>query len=190
MLKLLIFSPFIFLIACNSTEKSEKKDLKKFSKQAENQAVTEDDLILRLSADLSADTSTQAERDRNTIVNYAIDNLLDMKGTSSGLYYQILEEGQGDFIKWGDKINVHYKGYFLNGRVFDSSYKRNKPLNFYVGNMVMGWNEGLQLIKPGGKILLLIPSELAYAEKGFQNAKGKDLVPPNTNLAFEIEVLP
>lgn len=151
--------------------------------------VTEDDLITRLSIDLIAVPSTQLEREQNTLINHAIDNLWNVQRTNSGLYYEILDAGQGDPIEWGDYIEVHYEGTFMDGRVFDSSRKRNKPMNFYVGNMIDGWNEGLQLIKPKGKIRLLVPSPLAYGEKGLVTAKGDTLVPANEILLFDIEVL-
>lgn len=150
--------------------------------------VDEDQLILRLSADLVAEPQTQAEQDRNAIINYAIDNVLDVQSTSSQLYYWVLKEGKGEFVKWGDRIQANYKGYFLNGKVFDSTTGRN-PLEFYVGNMIDGWNEGLEKVKPGGKILLLIPSHLGYGEEGLKDGKGKVIVPPNEVLVFEIEVL-
>ena len=190
MWKLLIFLVFFFLLACNSSEPKQTDSKINQQEILERPDVDEDELILRLADYLSSDTLTQSKKNYNAIANYAIDNLLDVYVKPSGLFYQIIEEGEGEQIKWGDKITANYKGYFLDGRIFDSSYARKKPLNFYVGNMISGWNEGLQLIKPGGKILLLVPSGLAYGEEGFKGPKGEDLVPPNTNLAFEIEVLP
>lgn len=152
--------------------------------------VDEDELIMRLSGDLVATPGTQAEKDRNTIVNYALDSLLDVRATDSGLYYLIRRRGEGDPIGWGDRVKVHYKGYFLeSGRVFDSSYRRAEPIEFYVGNMIDGWNEGLQLLRPGAKALFLVPSHLAYGEEGVQNSEGAYVVPPNKVLAFELEVL-
>ena len=149
----------------------------------------EDALIFRLSSDLIAEPKNQAEKDQNAIVNYAIDKLLDVKATRTGLYYQILAEGSGKQIAWGDWISVHYRGYFLNGREFDSSYKKKKPLEFYVGNMIDGWNEGLQLLKKGGKALFIVPSTLAYGEEGLKLPNGKVIVPPDSVLVFELEVL-
>jgi FKBP-type peptidyl-prolyl cis-trans isomerase len=150
----------------------------------------EEEWILRLSGELAANPRTQAERDRNAIVNYAIDSLLDVRSTPSGLFYQVLRAGEGEPLQWGDRIRVHYRGYFLeNGRVFDSSYRRGKPMEFYIGNMIDGWNEGMQLLRPGAQALFLVPSGLAYGEKGVQNEDGETLVPPNAVLAFEVEVV-
>jgi FKBP-type peptidyl-prolyl cis-trans isomerase len=144
---------------------------------------------MQLSPYLIGDPSSLAEKEQNTIINYAIDRLIPIKKSDTGLFYQVLEPGEGDFLKWGDYVSAHYKGYFLDGQIFDSSYRRDQPLEFYIGNMVPGWNEGLQLLKPGGKILLLLPSALAYGEKGFPDGKEGYLVPPNQILAFEVEVL-
>lgn len=146
--------------------------------------VNEDDLLMRLSSELSSDTSTQAIKDKNAILNYAIENMLDIKSTPSGLYYQITKQGTGKNAAWGDQVTAHYKGYDLNGNTFDSSMKRNKPIEFYVGNMVKGWNEGMELLNVGSKALFLLPSHLAYAERGVKN-----VIPPHTPLVFEVELL-
>ena len=158
-------------------------------KNAAAEPVDEDQAILQLSSYLTADPQNQAEKDQNAIVNYAIDELIPLERTHSGLLYRIIEKGEGEKLKWGDYISVHYKGYFLDGRVFDSSYRRDKPLRFYIGNMIPGWNEGLQLIAPGGRIQLFVPSPLGYADKGLSDGKEGFLVPPNTPLVFEVEVL-
>ena len=113
-----------------------------------------------------------------------MDEGIELKSTDSGLYYQMIEEGTGKNAEWGDWVTVNYKGYTLDGKVFDSSYKRGKSIEFYVGNMISGWNEGLQLMKPSGKAFFLVPSGLAYGEKGSPN-----LIPPHTTLAFEVELV-
>ena len=189
MSKFLIFLSLLFIFSCKTEPKAEKSEDLPTSEPPKEEAISEDDLILRLSADLFADPVEQVKIDRNIIVNYAIDNLLNVTGTPSGLYYKIIEKGTGEPIQWGDRITVHYKGYLLDGSEFDSSYKRGEPLTFYIGNMIMGWNEGLQLINTGGSILLLVPSNLAYGEEGFVLSTGDTLIQPNTVLAFEIEVL-
>lgn len=151
--------------------------------------IDEDQTILQLSAFLIAEPKNQAEEDQNAIVNYAIDELIPLERTRTGLLYRILEAGEGEKLQWGDYITAHYQGYFLDGRVFDDSRRRDKPLQFYIGNMIPGWNEGLQLIAPKGRIQLMVPSPLAYGEKGMPNGKEGFLVPPNTPLVFEVEVL-
>ena len=180
---------FIILIGCK-TDKRVSEEVNAEPETAETQTpVDEDDLILRLSVDLHSEPANQAEKDQNTIINYAIDNLLDLQSTRTGLYYQILREGEGDLVKWGDYIKAHYRGRLLNGKEFDSSYKKGQPMQFYVGNMIDGWNEGLQLIRPGGKALFVVPSGLAYGEEGLVGPSGKILILPNEVLVFEVEVI-
>lgn len=144
----------------------------------------EDDLLFSMAGELIANPRTQAEKDKNTIINYMMDEGIELESTASGLYYQMIEAGEGKNAEWGDWVKVNYKGYTLDGKVFDSSYKKGKPIEFYVGNMIAGWNEGLQLMKPGGKAFFVVPSGLAYGEKGL-----KRIIAPNTTLAFEVELL-
>lgn len=155
----------------------------------EAEPVNEDDLLARLSIELVPNPGTQGEMDQNAIINYAIDNLLDVQRSQTGLYYQIVEPGEGEKIRWGQKTTAHYIGELLNGKTFDSSKDRGVPLVFTVGNMVQGWNEGVQLLRPGGKATLLIPSHLGYKDKGFITSQGDTLIPPNEPLRFDIEVL-
>lgn len=109
----------------------------------------------------------------------------EAKSTASGLHYVVLREGdKKGSPKKGQKISCHYEGKFLNGTVFDSSYKRGEPLSFMIGQVIEGWNEALQDMSKGEKRILLIPSYLAYGEGG---AGG--VIPPNTPLMFEVELL-
>ncbi|MCG8327318.1 MAG: FKBP-type peptidyl-prolyl cis-trans isomerase [Chitinophagales bacterium] len=185
-----LFLPlFISLYSCSSENKATDKDQKVQPEKAEHKEVNEDETILQLSYYLIGDAATLADQEQNTIVNYAIDNLIPLERTNSGLFYRILQEGEGEQLEWGDYVSAHYKGYYMDSKVFDSSYKRDKPMNFYIGNMVPGWNEGLQLIKPGGKMQLFVPSALGYGEKGLGNEEDGYLVPPNSILVFDLEVL-
>ncbi len=104
--------------------------------------------------------------------------------TASGLQYQILQEGTGPNPKPTDQVTVNYKGTLLNGNVFDSSYERNQPATFTVGQVIPGWVEALQLMKVGSKAKLFIPPALAYGEAG----AGQD-IGPNSLLIFEVELL-
>ena len=150
--------------------------------------VNEDDLLLRLSAYLSTDTSRLA-REQNEMVDYAIEHLLDVEVSETGLLYSVREEGEGGPIAWGDYLTVHYKGYLLDGTVFADSRKQDRPLSFYVGNMIPAWNEGLAYGKVGGKLLMLVPSHLGYGAEGLKTSNGNVIVPPYQILAFEVEVL-
>ncbi|NOQ92196.1 MAG: peptidylprolyl isomerase, partial [Flavobacteriaceae bacterium] len=108
------------------------------------------------------------------------------KKTDSGLRYQIIQKGSGKKAVKGDNISVHYKGQLLDGTVFDSSYQRKEPIDFQVGigQVIKGWDEGLQLMQVGDKARLVIPSELAY---GSQGAGG--VIPPNATLIFDVELM-
>lgn len=106
--------------------------------------------------------------------------------TPSGLRYKILQNGDGKQATKGAMVSVHYKGQLLDGTVFDSSYKRKQPIDFAigVGQVIAGWDEGIQLLKVGDKARLVIPSNLAY---GSQGAGG--VIPPNATLIFDVELM-
>lgn len=106
--------------------------------------------------------------------------------TDSGLRYKILEEGEGDQLKSGTSVNIHYTGKLANGQVFDSSYKRNQPINFVLGQgqVITGWDEGLQLLKKGAKAMFIIPPHLGYGSRAIQG-----VIPANSTLLFEVEVV-
>ncbi len=106
--------------------------------------------------------------------------------TPSGLRYQILQEGSGKKATQGAMVSVHYKGQLLDGTVFDSSYKRKQPIDFAigVGQVIAGWDEGIQLLKVGDKARLVIPSHLGYGAAG---AGG--VIPPNATLIFDVELM-
>lgn len=106
--------------------------------------------------------------------------------TASGLRYQIIQAGSGAKAQKGQTVSVHYKGQLTDGTVFDSSYKRNQPIDFPLGmgHVIPGWDEGIQLLKVGDKARLVIPSDLAYGSAG---AGG--VIPPDANLIFDIELM-
>lgn len=107
-----------------------------------------------------------------------------IKVLDSGLQYRIVEEGQGSHPKEGDTIIAHYKGWLLDGTEFDSSYKRNAPIEFKMNNVILGWQEALKLMKPGSKWEIFVPSNLAYGARGAGNVIG-----PNQTLIFEIHFI-
>jgi peptidylprolyl isomerase len=104
--------------------------------------------------------------------------------TASGLKYQDLRVGDGASPKMGQTVTVHYIGRLEKGTEFNNSYTLGKPIDFKLGQVIQGWNEGLQTMKVGGKRKLWIPSKLAYGPSGRPPA-----IPPNSNLEFEIELL-
>ena len=106
--------------------------------------------------------------------------------TESGLRYKVVQNGDGKQANKGDMVSVHYKGQLLDGTVFDSSYKRKQPIDFNVGigQVISGWDEGIQLLKVGDKARFVIPSNLAY---GSQGAGG--VIPPDAPLIFDVELM-
>jgi FKBP-type peptidyl-prolyl cis-trans isomerase len=106
--------------------------------------------------------------------------------TKSGLRYQIIQKGNGKAAEAGKMVSVHYKGQLADGTVFDSSYKRNAPLDFQVGvgQVIPGWDEGICLLNVGDKARLVIPSDLGYGAAG---AGG--VIPPNATLVFDVELM-
>jgi FKBP-type peptidyl-prolyl cis-trans isomerase FkpA len=104
--------------------------------------------------------------------------------TDSGLVYLSLNEGSGDSPKGTETVSVNYRGTLIDGREFDSSYKRSKPAEFRLDGVIKCWTEGLQRMKPGGKARLVCPSAIAYGEAG-----AGDLILPGAALIFEVELI-
>jgi len=104
--------------------------------------------------------------------------------TKSGLAYKIEKPGKGKKPTATELVKVHYRGTLLDGKEFDSSYKRGQPVTFPLNRVIKGWTEGLQLIAPGGKIKLVIPSDLAYGDAGHPPT-----IPGGATLVFDVELL-
>jgi len=104
--------------------------------------------------------------------------------TPSGLVFRSLKDGTGASPAASDKVKVHYRGTFPDGKEFDSSYKRNEAIEFPLSGVIACWTEGVQRMKVGGKAKLTCPSNIAYGARG---AGG--VIPPNATLLFEVELL-
>ena len=104
--------------------------------------------------------------------------------TASGLVYRSLTEGTGPSPAATDRVRVHYRGTFLDGKEFDSSYKHGQPAEFPLNQVIPCWTEGVQRMKVGGKAKLTCPAAIAYGARG---AGG--VIPPNATLQFEVELL-
>ena len=102
----------------------------------------------------------------------------------SGLQYKILKAGDGKKPGLDDTVVCHYKGTLIDGTEFDSSYKRNQPATFPVKGVIKGWTEALQLMPIGSQWQLVIPSDLAYGDRGAAN-----VIPPYSTLVFEVELV-
>lgn len=109
----------------------------------------------------------------------------EVKTTSSGLQYVIHVKGTGERAKAGDLVSVHYKGYFTNGEVFDSSFDRGEPIEFELGRgqVIAGWDELIQLLNVGDSATALLPSAIAYGKDGAGS------IPANTDLKFDVKLM-
>lgn len=107
--------------------------------------------------------------------------------TESGLQYIEVEVGEGAAAKAGDTAVVHYTGWLVQGKKFDSSVDRGQPFRFPVGGgrVIRGWDEGVAGMKVGGVRKLIIPADLGYGSRG----AGGGVIPPNSTLIFEVELL-
>ena len=113
----------------------------------------------------------------------------DLRRTPSGLGIKSLREGSGDAPRMGENVVVHYAGWLADAKPgeakpFDSSYGRGMPTTFRLGEVIEGWNEGLQHMKPGGEAILVIPAAIGYGERG-AGAK----IPPGATLVFRVELI-
>ena len=104
--------------------------------------------------------------------------------TKSGLKYRILRQGTGATPKASNTVRVHYHGWLDNGKVFDSSYRRNEDISFGLNQVIKGWTEGMQLVGAGGMIELQIPSDLGYGNRG-----APPDIPPKATLHFLVELI-
>ena len=104
--------------------------------------------------------------------------------TESGLRYEILTEGEGDSPGPSSRVKVDYSGTLADGTVFDSSRERGQPAVFALNQVIKGWTEGLQLMKPGALYRFVIPSDLAYGDSGAGN-----VIPAGATLTFEVELI-
>src|SRR5690606_38244904 len=102
----------------------------------------------------------------------------------SGLQYEVITEAEGAKPNASNNVTCHYEGKLLNGKIFDSSIKRNTPATFPLNRVISGWTEGLQLMSIGSKFRFFIPPHLAYGDRQV----GAD-IPPHSTLIFEVELL-
>lgn len=106
-----------------------------------------------------------------------------VKVTKTGLQYEILTEGDGEYPSAYSTVRCHYEGRLINGTVFDSSYKRGEPSEFALNRVIPGWTEGVQLMKEGSKFRFYLPHYLAYGPSGTSG------IPPFSTLIFDVELI-
>ncbi len=128
----------------------------------------------------------RAEQEEGLMLEYLAEEDITVEPTQTGLYYIEKEEGDGPRAQAGDMVSVHYEGRLLDGTVFDSSYERGEPIEFPLGQgqVIPGWDEGISMMKVGGSARLVIPSHLAYGDRGAGQA-----IPPFSALVFDVELV-
>ena len=176
-MKMYFFFLFLFFLA------SCGEDTAKTSNNNFIKTLPEEQVINKMMNEFIANAETQDEIDHNLILNHIIDNQLDMQSTSDGIYYQITKEGNGMRPTIKDVIITNYHGTFLDGKIFDTT-RGKKTFTHPLSRMNDGWKKILPLMKKGSTGIFIIPSRLCYGKEGFGN-----LIPPNTILKFEIELL-
>ena len=129
-------------------------------------------LYATIAASAQADLAAMAATEKGAVV------------TPTGLVYRSLKDGTGASPLASDVVKVQYRGSFADGTEFDSSYKRNEPAQFPLGGVIPCWTEGVQRMRVGGKARLTCPAAIAYGARGVGG-----VIPPNTSLQFEIELL-
>jgi FKBP-type peptidyl-prolyl cis-trans isomerase len=131
-------------------------------------------------------TVEMVKKNRDAADKFLADNKKKegVKVTKSGLQYKVMKEGKGKKPAVSDTVKVHYKGTLLNGTEFDSSYKRNEPAVFKVGQVISGWQEALQLMNVGSTYELYLPPDLAYGDRG-----APPVIEPGSMLIFQVELL-
>lgn len=164
------FTPLFYQIELIGTITKEQFEMKQAEEEAKQQA-----------EQLKKDQEEMAG-----IQKFMKDNNIKATARPSGLVYVETLAGTGRIPGAGQKIKVHYTGKLINGTKFDSSFDRNEPIELTLGQgqVIPGWEEGLALMKEGGKATLIIPSKLGYGPTGFQN-----VIPPNATLIFDVELV-
>lgn len=125
-------------------------------------------------------------QEASILAKYIADNEITVEPTASGLYFISTQEGDGEQAKAGDKVKVHYTGTLLDGTKFDSSLDRDQPFEFVLGQgqVIKGWDEGIAMLKVGGKATLIIPSSIAYGDR-----QAGEIIKPYSPLKFDVELI-
>jgi FKBP-type peptidyl-prolyl cis-trans isomerase FkpA len=149
-------------------------------------SLTMEEALEKVQATLLANMAKQAEESKEKERVFLEENgkKPGIQTTASGLQYEVITEGTGAQPLDTDTVSAHYRGAFIDGAVFDSSYDRGEPAEFPLYAVIPGWAEGLKLMQVGAVYRLYIPSNLAYGEQG-----GGSVIPPYATLVFEVQLL-
>ena len=134
-------------------------------------------------ADRSSKIVDRIKKEGEEFIDTFLDCTPEAKKSESGLVYYSMKEGNGAQPSIDSTVEVHYHGTLIDGTVFDSSVQRGTTISFPLGSVIKGWQEGLKLMREGGKATLVIPSDLAYGDAG-----SGEVIPPGATLKFEVEL--
>ena len=139
-----------------------------------------------ISEKIQAQSASQADSNAKTGADFLAKNAKadGVVTTTSGLQYKVIKAGKGDSPKATDTVTVNYEGKLINGTVFDSSFQRGQPATFALNQVISGWTEGLQLMKPGAEYMFYIPANLAYGDRAMGS-----VIPPNSTLIFKVDLI-
>jgi len=183
-MKKILFASILFgcliFFGCKSEVHPEAKVIPTHKKEKKNNP--QGPLAKKLYTNYHWEPTNIDEIEENELIDYAVTNNIDVTRSPSGLYYHVVKTNDSPNYKRGDQVITDYRGTFLNGEEFDSSYGRGEPITFKVGQMNPSWNEGLTYMNQGSSGTLLVPSRLAYGAKGFPG-----YIEPNTPLIFTLE---
>ena len=126
---------------------------------------------------------TEKKSGEDYIAKYMLNNLNAVK-TDSGLVYLETLAGTGAMPTTANTVKVNYHGTLIDGTVFDSSFDRGQPISFPLGNVIKGWQEGVAMMRVGGKATMVIPADIAYGNNG-----SPPTIPPGATLQFDVELL-
>lgn len=185
-MRIVLFAAFALLLslsACNKKTNAKKPEPQKGKVVVREHGATN---TQQSSATPAAPAvGTQLATDLALIKDYIKTNKLKkVEQTASGIHYLIENPGSGARPNIKSTVKCHYKGTLLDGTEFDSSYKRNAPIDFPLMGVIKGWQEAIPLLAKGGKGKFIIPSELAYGSKQMGA-----LIKPNSVLVFDVELL-
>lgn len=170
--------------AIKQNDKMNTVKIARVGKDAENFKVSDAE-FKKLQDEIAKKNVEKAEKEKQAQLDQIVKKYPDAKVTASGLRYVVKKEGEkGRTPKYGDNVVTHYEGKLVDGTVFDSSYIRNEPLSFRIGEVIPGWNEALLQMKKGEARTLIIPPELGYGAEGVPG-----IIPGNSYLIFEVELL-